>query len=85
MHKGGLATLIAGSFVIVKVDIGRHDKNLDLAEKYRLPIDRGIPALAVLDSRDKLLYSMDQGQFADARHMSYESIESFFEKWKPKT
>ena len=83
MHKGGLATLIANSFVIVKVDVGRYNKNLDLAEKYRVPVHHGIPALAVLDSHAKLLYSMDQGQFADARHMSHESIASFFEKWKP--
>jgi len=27
---------------------------------------------------------MDQAQFADARHMSYESIKEFFMKWEPK-
>jgi len=40
--------------------------------------------MAVLDSRGKLLYAQDQGQFADARHMSFESIKAFFEQWKPK-
>ncbi len=62
---------------------GATDKNLDLAEQYHVPIKHGIPALAVLDSRGNLLYAMDQGQFADARHMSYESIKAFFEQWKP--
>jgi len=84
MHKGDLADLIAKSFVVVAVDVGRYDKNLDLAEKYRVPIKHGIPALAVLDSQGTLLYAMDQGQFADARHMSYQSIKAFFEQWKPK-
>lgn len=81
MHKPELARIIEQGFVIVKVDVGREDKNLDLAKEFHVPIDRGIPALAVLDSGGKLLYAMDQGQFADARHMSYESITAFFEKW----
>lgn len=84
MHKPELASIIETSFVIVKVDLGRHDKNLDLAEQYHVPIQHGIPAMAVLDSHGNLLYAMDQGQFADARHMSYESIKAFFVQWKPK-
>jgi thioredoxin 1 len=85
MHKDELASLIAKSFVVVKIDVGRYDRNLDLAERYHVPFKRGIPALAVLDAQGKLLYAMDQGQFADARHMSYESIKAFFEEWKPKS
>jgi len=84
MHKAELASLITGNFEIVKVDIGRHNKNLDLAKQYKVPIAHGIPALAVLDSGGQLLYAMDQGQFANARSMSYESIKEFFEQWKPK-
>ena len=84
MHKPELASIIEKNFVIVEVDLGREDKNLDLAEQYHVPIKHGIPALAVLDSHGNLLYAMDQGQFADARHMSYESIKAFFEQWKPK-
>jgi len=84
MHKAELASIIEQNFVIVNVDIGRHDKNSDLAEQYKVPLKHGIPALAVLDSGGHLLYAMDQGQFADARHMSYESIRAFFEQWRPK-
>lgn len=84
MHKPELAALIEKHFVVVKIDVGRMDKNLDVALKHGVPVKRGIPAMAVLDSRGKLLYAQDQGQFADARHMSYESIKAFFEQWKPK-
>jgi len=84
MHKGELAALLAKSFEVVKVDLGRFDKNQDVPEKYQVPINHGIPALAVLNPRGKLLYAMDQGQFADARHMSYESIKEFFVKWEPR-
>ena len=85
MHKPELASIVQKSFVVVEVDVGRMDKNVDVAEQYHVPLKHGIPALAVLDSRGNLLYAMDQGQFADARHMSYESIKSFFVKWEPRT
>jgi protein disulfide-isomerase len=84
MRRPPLSSLIAKSFVVVKIDVGRFSRNLDMAEKYHVPIRHGIPALAVLDKNGALLYAMDQGQFADARHMSFESITAFFEKWKPK-
>ena len=83
MHKGELASLLEKSFVVVKIDVGRMDKNVEVAKKYGVPVDNGIPALAVLDAKGKLLYAQDQGQFASAGSMSYESIRAFFERWKP--
>jgi protein disulfide-isomerase len=84
MHKPELASLIEKYFVVVKVDVGRMDKNVDLAREYGVPVKNGIPALAVLSSHGKVLHAQDQGQFADARHMSFESIKVFFERWAPK-
>ena len=84
MHKEELAALIATSYKVVKIDIGRYDKNQDIGEKYHVPLRHGIPALAVLDSGGNVLYAMDQGQFSNARSMSYESIKEFFVKWEPK-
>lgn len=82
MHKPDLAAILAESFVVVHIDVGREDKNLDLAERYGVPLKHGIPALAVLNSRGGLLFAMDQGQFADAGDMSYDSIKAFFVKWE---
>ncbi len=84
MHKDELAALIATNYEVVKIDVGRFTKNRDLGEKYHMPLRHGIPALAVLDPGGRLLYAMDQGQFSDARSMSYESIKEFFVKWEPK-
>lgn len=83
MHKPDLASLIAESYVVVNIDVGRFDKNLDLAREYHIPLHKGIPALAILDPHGQLLYSQEQGQFEDARHMTYDSIKEFFERWKP--
>lgn len=45
---GPSAPLIARSFKVVKVDVGRFDRNVDIAESYRVPLKKGIPAVAVL-------------------------------------
>jgi thioredoxin 1 len=84
MHGPELARLLARDFVVVKADVGRYDKNLDVAEKYGVPISKGIPAMAVLDPHGKLLYAQSQGQFANARAMPGRDFLEFFRKWKPK-
>ncbi len=84
MEKPDLAPLIEANYIVVKVDVGRFDKNLGVAKKYRVPLKLGIPALAVLDGHGKLLYSQEQGEFENARHMTLASIQEFFERWKPK-
>jgi protein disulfide-isomerase len=84
MHKDELAALIASNYEVVKIDVGRFTKNKDIAAKYRVPLAHGIPTLAVLDPGGSVLYAMDQGQFSNARSMSYESIRDFFVKWAPK-
>lgn len=84
MHSPELAALIDKNYVVVHIDVGLMSKNVDLAHKYGIPLQKGIPALAVLDSHGKLLYSQDQGQFEDARHLAADSFKQFFEQWRPK-
>jgi thioredoxin 1 len=84
MHQPDLAPLIDKNYVVVHVDVGRFNKNLDLAKKYNVPLNKGIPALAILDSHGNLLFSQSQGEFEDARHLGHDAFTQFFEKWKPK-
>jgi thiol-disulfide isomerase/thioredoxin len=85
MRSPDLAGLIEKNYLVVHIGVGRMNKNVDLAQKYGIPLNKGIPALAVLDSHGKLLYSQDQGQFEDARHLGPDSFKQFFERWRPKT
>jgi len=84
MRRPELAPVIEKSFIVVHIDVGRFDKNLDIADEYHVPLKKGIPALAVLDPHGKLLHAQDQGEFEDARHLDFETIRAFFEKWRPK-
>lgn len=83
MHQGELAHIIRQHFVVVHVSVGRYDRNLDIARQYGIPLRKGIPALAVLDSHSKLLYSQKEGQFENARAMDPASFLRFFKKWEP--
>ena len=82
-RSADIAPLVNKNFVVVHVNIGEYDKNLDLAEKYDVPLKRGVPASAVLDSNGALLYSQKNGEFESARRMTKEDIVAFLEKWKP--
>ncbi|HTV04725.1 MAG TPA: thioredoxin family protein [Acidobacteriaceae bacterium] len=82
MHQSPNSEIVAQHFVVVHVDVGRFDKNLDLAQKYNIPLKRGVPALAVLSSHGKLLYSQQHGEFEDMRHLDSASLTSFLNKWK---
>ncbi len=82
-HSPEIAPTLNKSFLVAHIDIGEMDKNLNIAQKYDIPLDRGVPAIAVLDSDGKLLFSQKQGEFEAARSMAPEDILAFLNKWKP--
>jgi thioredoxin 1 len=84
-HQQPNAALLNQNYVLVDIDIGHMDKNVDVADKYEVPLKRGVPALAVLDERGHLLYSQKNGEFEAMRHMDPSSVTTFLEKWKPGT
>ena len=81
-HEQPNLELLEKNFVLVHVWIGHMDKNLDIAEKYGVPIKRGVPALSVLDPRGKVLFAQSTGDFSNMRGMNVQSVTDFLEKWK---
>jgi thioredoxin 1 len=75
--------LLEANFVLVHVNIGLRDRNLDLAARYNIPLEKGVPALAVLSERGELLYSQKSGEFEAMRHMSSSAVTDFLTRWKP--
>jgi Thioredoxin-like len=82
-HSPEIAPTLNKFFLVVHVDIGEMNKNLDIAKKYQVPLDRGVPAVAVLDSDGKLLFSQKRGEFEAARSMAPEDILAFLHTWQP--
>jgi thioredoxin 1 len=83
MHDSTNQPLVDAGFVVVHVNIGRIDQNLDIAERYGIPLKSGVPAMAVLSSHGKLLYSQTGGEFKDMRHMDSSALTEFLQRWKP--
>jgi thiol:disulfide interchange protein len=81
-HQAPNSGLLEKNYVLVHVWIGHMDKNIDVAAKYGVPINKGVPALAVLSPEGKVLYAQSTGQFADMRHMDPGSLTGFLNKWK---
>jgi thioredoxin 1 len=82
--EGTSATLIAKNYKVVKVNVGRFDRNTDVAESYGVPLKNGIPAVAVLSSQGKVVYATRTGELADARSMGDKGIYEFFSKMAAK-
>jgi thioredoxin 1 len=82
-HNPSNLPLLNSNFVLVHVNIGHMDENLDIARRFGVPLDKGVPALAVLSEHGKLLYSQKQGEFESMRHMESSSVTSFLVQWRP--
>src|SRR5580692_11332518 len=79
-HQSPNAEILAKNYIVVHIDIGHMDKNVDVAKKYSVPITKGVPALAVIDAHGNLLYSEREKEF---EHTSPEAVTAFLNRWKP--
>ena len=82
-HDPANRPILDANFVLVHINIGMVDANLDIAKKYGVPLEKGVPALAVLSENGKLLYSQKGGEFEAMRRMQSSSVTSFLVQWKP--
>jgi thiol:disulfide interchange protein len=80
-HQPRIAPLLNSNYIVVHVDVGKYDKNLELAKKYHVNLEKGVPSLAVLDALGKVLYAT--GDFERARMMSEDDVIQFLDKWRP--
>ena len=82
LHEGTAGQLMKESFALVHVDIGEGDKNLDLLKKYKIPLEKGVPAVAILGADGSLLYSSGDGEFEAARRMMKKDLVAFLQSWR---
>jgi thioredoxin 1 len=80
-----IAPLVTANYHVVHVNIGDGDKNLDLADKYGVPLRQHVrvPSLAVVDASGKVIYSQKEGEFDDSARLSPDDVTGFLKKWAP--
>lgn len=83
MRTNELAALVATNYHIVHVNVDEGNSNTDLARRFKVPLKRGIPALAVLDASGRLITSQRNGEFQSGTEIGLSDISGFLIRWKP--
>jgi thiol:disulfide interchange protein len=87
MRTAGLKEIIEKNYVVVPIDVGRavdptygYAKNGKLAARYGVALKEGVPAVAILDERGKVLFAQKHAEFVETAGLSFAKIQEFFEK-----
>ena len=82
LHEGAAGAIVKASFLLVHVDVGEFDKNLDLVKKYKTTLEKGVPVVVILGSDGSVLYGSNDGEFEPARKMMKKDLVEFLRHWK---
>ena len=83
-QRPDIAPILVANYEVVHVDLGpEEEKNPDLVRQYEIPLNKGIPAIAVAENDGKLVVSQKSGEFEDARGLTPEALAEFLNRWKP--
>jgi thiol:disulfide interchange protein len=82
-HEPANKALLDANYELVDVNVGHLDVNQQIAEKYGIPLQRGVPALAVLSPTGKVLYAQSHGEFESMRRLQSSDVTKFLNDWKP--
>jgi thioredoxin-related protein len=83
-QRPDLAPVLAAGYELVHVDLGPDEKkNADIVKQFDVPLNKGIPVLAVAESDGTLVISQKNGEFEDARSLAPQALLEFLNKWKP--
>ncbi len=78
-----LARLLKYEYEQVLVDVGRFDKNADLAASYGADLKKhGVPFLTVLGADGKVLVNQNTSDLESGDHHDAAKVRAFLEKWK---
>ena len=76
--KPAMKALLDANYVVVKVDVNRFNKNLDVVKPYGDVIKKGIPSIVIATPANQLVYATNGGELADARKMGESGVATFF-------
>jgi thiol-disulfide isomerase/thioredoxin len=84
MQLPGLKGFLAAHFEIVSVDVGRMNKNLDIAARFgvagRLK-SGGVPSIVVAEANGVFVNKNDISALEDARHMTPQGVADWLAQW----
>ena len=76
--KPAMKAMLDANYVVVKVDVNRFNKNLDVVKPYGDVIKKGILSIVIATPANQLVYATSGGELADARKMGEAGVAEFF-------
>jgi len=78
-----IAGLLKHEYEVVLVDVGRRDRNMDVAERYHVDLKKsGIPFLTVLDGQGEVIVNQETGALEEGEQHSPQKVAEFLRRWK---
>jgi thiol:disulfide interchange protein len=78
----GVAELLINKYLVINIDVGKFDKNLDLASGYGADLkSMGVPVLVILDQDGKVLTVKNTGELEEGKAHSSEKVVEFLKKY----
>ena len=84
MHQSPNKELLEKNYVLVDVNVGHIDQNIEIGDKYGVVLKKGVPALSVLRPDGTVVYAQKNGEFENMRNMQSSDLTTFLEAWKPR-
>jgi len=84
LRKPENEALVARHYVLVHENVGEKGitDNLEVGQRYGIPLKKGVPAFAVLEPDGRVVYAQKNGEFESMRSMDPRSVNDFLVKWK---
>jgi protein disulfide-isomerase len=82
-HDPEVAALLAERYVLVTIDVGEFDRNLDVSAEYNDAAGVGIPSLVVLTADGTIIADTHAGEFASARDFVPSDVLQYLGQFNP--
>lgn len=77
LNSEEVAAYASGLFDFVNVDVGKFNRNLDVAAELGVTLSRGIPVAIIFDPEGRVIGTTNEGELEPARHYSSRQILRF--------
>ncbi|HEY2049827.1 MAG TPA: thioredoxin family protein [Caulobacteraceae bacterium] len=81
MRQPEVARFVEAHYVVVTVDVGRFNKNLQIPARWGLNAVTGAPSILIIDRHGRLLDQGHVAALADARHMTPQALADWLASW----
>lgn len=76
-----VASVLAHGFELVRIGVGRRDRHVEVAARYAIDLDRGIPAVVVLDGDGSVRAATRAGELRAARTLRATELARLAAAW----